>query len=182
MLNQLWLNLAGWMERVIVTRLVRKRVGPLMRLVFKTPILFYRLGLGGLVGKHILLLFTTGRRTGKTRITPLEYSYDPRTGAYFLMSGWEGRSDWYRNARSQPQVRLWVGKQRIQGQAKAASAEEVVREMENVMRAYPKAAKTWSGHTGIPYDGTRESLLRMAAAFPSLYIVPETPSERTLTK
>lgn len=175
MLDRLWRNLAGWFEAQIITRLVTKRVGPVMRLVFKTPILFYRVGLGGWLGKHILLLQTTGRRTGKIRLTPLEYGYNPHTGAYFLMTGWKGQSDWYRNARSNPRVQLWVGEQRIQGIARPASIEEVVMEMEKVLSVYPKAVKTWSGYSGTAYDGTRSSLIRMAESFPSLYVETRLP-------
>lgn len=173
MLNNFWLNLSGWLEHFIITRLVPKRVGPVMRLFFKLPILFYRLGLGGLIGKHILLLITTGRRTGKTRFTPLEYVYNPQMGTYFLIGGWKGQSDWYRNARVQPRVQIWVGKERIQGLARAASIEEVVKEMEKILRVYPKAANTWSAFSGIPYDGTSASLPRIAEAFPSLVINPD---------
>jgi deazaflavin-dependent oxidoreductase (nitroreductase family) len=172
-LNNFWLNLSGRLEHFIITRLVPKRVGPVMRLVFKLPILFYRLGLGGLIGKHILLLITTGRRSGKTRCTPLEYGYNPQTGAYFLIGGWKGQSDWYRNALAHPRVQIRVGRERIQGVARAASTAEVVKEMEKILRVYPKAADTWSAFSGIPYDGTPASLPRMAEAFPSLVVDPD---------
>ncbi len=173
MKTSVWTRLTVWIEYVIVTRVVSRRVGPLMRLFFKTPILFYRVGLGGLVGKRILLLGTTGRRTGKHRLTPLEYSYDEGENVYFLMSGWGGRSDWYRNALAHPEVQLQVGKKSFTGRAEPAAREDVVRLMETMLQAYPKAVNTWSGYSGVAYDGTRESLERMAAAFPSLLIHPQ---------
>lgn len=175
-ISNAWLHLAGWLEYLIVTRAVPQRVGPVMRLVFKTPILFYQLGLGGLVGRKILVLVTTGRRTGRKRETPLEYGLDARTGVYFLMSGWSGRSDWYRNARTHPHVQLWVGRQRINARAEPATDEDVVRVMDEVLQAYPPAVRTWSRFSGEPYDGTRASLLRMAVFFPSLLVYPECSS------
>jgi hypothetical protein len=47
--------------------------------------------------------------------------------------------------------------------------------MESIMTLYPGAVNTWSLHSGVKYDGTRDSLARMAAAFPALMIFPEEP-------
>lgn len=176
MLTRAWNHFAGWLERLIVTRLVPKRVGPVMRLVFKGPILFYRLGLGPLLSKKIILLETKGRRSGRIRLTPIEYGYNEQTGAYFLMSGWRGKSDWYRNARACPRVRLWVGNRRLNARAVPATNEEVVQELEKALMVYPQAAKTWTGYSGIQYDGSRSSLQQIARCFPSLWVVPERES------
>ncbi len=168
-----WMDLSIWMERVMLTRLVPKRVGPVMQLVFKTPILFYRLGLGGLMAKRIIILVTKGRRSGKQRLTPLEYGFNEQKGAYFLMSGWSGKSDWYMNARACPQVELWVGRKKLAGKAVPATNYEVLVEMERVIRVSPQVMKTLSGYSGVAYDGTPESLRRMVEAFPSVWVYEE---------
>lgn len=172
MTANLWTRFAGWLEYLIVTRMVPKRVGPVMRLVFKTPILIYRLGLGGVLAKRIILVGTVGRKTGKLRLTPLEYGYNAQTGAYFLMSGWGGKSDWYRNAMANPCVEIWRGNLRFQGRVEPASDEDVVTQMEEVLAIYPGAVKTWSGYSGVPYDGKRTSLQLMAKSFPSIFVYP----------
>ncbi len=169
-MKALWIRFATWMEHIIVTRIVPKRVGPVMRILFKTPILFYRWGLGSLFEGKILILVTLGRKTGFQRMTPLEYSYFPETKQYLLMSGWNGKSDWYRNALACPRVEIWVGRKRFPGIAEPASNEDVVGVMEEVMQINPKAVNTWSTYSGEAYDGTRESLSRMAKAFPSLLV------------
>lgn len=170
MLTKLRVAIVGRLTYFFVTCLVPNRVGPVMRVVFRIPLLFYHLGLSWLVPKWILILGTTGRRSGKPRYTALEYGYDPHKKRYFLMSGWGGKSDWYRNARVHPQVQLWVGTQRIAAIAKPATHAEVADEMESILKIYPNAFHTWAAHSGVPYDGTRASLLRMAEAFPSIII------------
>lgn len=169
-MNALWMRLTVWMEYVIVTHLVPRRVGPIMRIIFKSPLLFYHLGLGKLLANRILVLVTRGRRTGLQRLTPLEYSYYPESRQYLLMSGWGGKSDWYLNACAWPEVEIWLGNQRLPGLAQPAKNEDVVRVMEDALKIYPKAVKTWSGYSGEVYDGTRESLARMARAFPSMFV------------
>jgi deazaflavin-dependent oxidoreductase (nitroreductase family) len=146
-----------------------------MRLVFKLPLLFDRLSLRFLIPKWILILVTTGRRSGKLRRTALEYGYDAEKKRYFLMSGWHGRSDWYRNARANPRVQLWIGGQRMEGYARPATDEDVAQEMESIISVTPLAVNTWAAHSGVKYDGTRASLLRMAPAFPSLMVCTEGP-------
>ena len=175
MLTRLRLAIAAQLTYLITAHLVPTRVGPLMRLIFRLPILFHRLGLHLLNPRWILILGTTGRRTGKQRLTALEYGFDAHRQCYFLMRGWRGQADWYRNACAHPQVRLWVGKRCLEGCAQAASPEEVAQEMENILRISPKAVRTWSAHSGVPYDGTHASLLRMAQAFPSLLVFTGLP-------
>jgi deazaflavin-dependent oxidoreductase (nitroreductase family) len=167
------LRLRAGLEYFIVARLTPKRVGRLMRLVFKTPVWLYRLGLHWLAPRGVLILVTTGRRTGKIRLTALEYGYDPERREYFLMSGWGGQSDWYRNARANPRVEIWRGRLRQRGLARSATDEEVVQVMLEVLAVNPGAARIWSSHSGVKYNGTRESLHRMAPAFPSLLVKVE---------
>ncbi|MFN3308074.1 MAG: hypothetical protein ACK44E_02605 [Anaerolineales bacterium] len=45
----------------------------LVKLLFKTPILLYRLGLGVLVGRLFMVLTTTGRKSGVARRTAIEF-------------------------------------------------------------------------------------------------------------
>ena len=72
-----------WMEVEILSRLTPKNnPGPFFKWLFKAPILYYKLGLGEMLGKRFLLLTTTGRKTGKPHNTPLEYVYSPKEDSY----------------------------------------------------------------------------------------------------
>ena len=158
----------------IVKFLIPHRVGPVMRLIFRIPVCFHRLGLHFLNPRWILILGTTGRRTGKPRLTALEYGFDPAHNGYFLMSGWGGTSDWYRNAIAHPRVQVWIAGKQLDGIARPASDEEVALEMESILTIAPNAYRTWEAHSMVKYDGTRVSLLRMAQGLPSVVITPIT--------
>lgn len=76
----------------------------LLKKIYRTPILLYRLGLGKLFGKYILILSTTGRKSGKVHRTPVEYFLDE--DRIFVMSGFDDAPDWYRNLQKDPHVTL----------------------------------------------------------------------------
>ena len=73
----------------------------------KWALLAYRLGLGTLVGRKVMVLTTTGRVSGTERRTPLWYVREG--GVVFCLSGWGSSSDWLRNVRAHPHVQLQTG-------------------------------------------------------------------------
>lgn len=77
--------------------------------------LLYALGLGPLIGKVILLLTTTGRKSGQRRVTPLQY--EEINGEYYLGAARGLKADWVRNIAANPQVELRVGAKRVPGRA-----------------------------------------------------------------
>jgi deazaflavin-dependent oxidoreductase (nitroreductase family) len=68
----------------------------------------FRLGLGPLLTNpfsgYIMVLKTTGRKSGKRRYTPLNYAI--WQGCVYCMAGFGQVSDWLKNVQSNPQVEL----------------------------------------------------------------------------
>lgn len=85
------------------------------RLLRLPPILVYRIGLGPIFKRRILLLITKGRRTGNWRTTPLQYEQIGE--AYYVGAARGIKSDWLRNIRENPQVRVRVGSKHFQALA-----------------------------------------------------------------
>lgn len=83
----------------------------LVKKLLKTPVVLYRLGLGKLLGDYILILSTTGRKTGKTHRTPVEYFY--HEDQYYIISGFGDQPDWYQNISANPQVTIQTGYEKI---------------------------------------------------------------------
>jgi deazaflavin-dependent oxidoreductase (nitroreductase family) len=79
----------------------------------------YAIGLGPVIGKIILLLTTTGRKSGQPRSTPLQY--EQIDGLYYLGAARGRKADWVRNIQSNPAVAVRVGAQRFQGQAEVVT-------------------------------------------------------------
>lgn len=95
------------------------------RALFRLPIHLYRLGLGWLFGKRILLLNHIGRVSGKVRRVILEVvEHDPTDGSFVVASGWGPTAAWYRNIVHTPEVSIQVGRRTIPVTAVPLSAEE----------------------------------------------------------
>lgn len=86
-----------------------------MKNIQKIHRVLYAIGLGPLVGKFILLLTTTGRKSGRKRVTPLQYE---RIGNDYYVGAARGmKADWVRNIRANPIVEVHVGARRFSANA-----------------------------------------------------------------
>jgi deazaflavin-dependent oxidoreductase (nitroreductase family) len=166
-------RIALFAEAVFMSSLVPKdRVGRVYGLIFKMPLLLRRLRLSFLIPGNVLILTTKGRRTGLPRRTPMECSLRPEEGVYLVMSGWEGRTDWYRNARADPRVRVWLAGKEWAAVAEPVPDEQVAQLMRGVAEVSPSALRMWSRWSPVPIDGSDASYLAAAPHFPSLYLRP----------
>jgi deazaflavin-dependent oxidoreductase (nitroreductase family) len=88
--------------------------GTLNRLIFKGPLIWWRMGLGlilshkAMAGNKMLVLTIWGRKSHKPRHTML--SYIVAGEKEYVCSGWGGNSDWYKNIAVNPQVTVQVGR------------------------------------------------------------------------
>jgi deazaflavin-dependent oxidoreductase (nitroreductase family) len=163
----------NWLESFIMDKLVSQDTpGPFFKWLFKIPILQYRLGLGWLTGKYILLLTTTGRRSGKLRYTPLEYIYDKEHDKYRIAAGWGGKTDWYRNIKANPKVHVQVGRRKFNAIAEIVSDKEVAKYMMKVSSRHPRMDRVWNRWSDQPVNGTLESYIHAAKFFPSVWLKP----------
>ncbi len=112
-----------------------------MRMISGTHEMWYRLS-GGLIGGRfghlpILLLTTTGRKSGRKRTTPLVYLPD---GDNMVVIGSNGGSDrhpeWWLNLRAHPNAKVQVGRDTQAVVARAAEGEERERLWQEVVELY----------------------------------------------
>ena len=68
----------------------------------------YDSGKGWMVGKFILLLTHTGRKSGTRYDTPLQY--EKIDGAYYVGAGRGLKADWFCNIKANPHVHVRVGR------------------------------------------------------------------------
>jgi deazaflavin-dependent oxidoreductase (nitroreductase family) len=76
-------------------------------------------------GAPVLLITTTGRRSGKERTTPLIYGRDGDN--YVIVASKGGAPEppaWYHNLSADPNVRVQVKADRFPARARTATAEE----------------------------------------------------------
>ena len=107
--------------------------------------------IGGRVqGMPVLLLTTTGRKTGKVRTTPLLYLRDGADIAVVASNGGNQFSPaWWLNLSSQPAAQIEIGRDRIAIKAREASAAERAR-------LWPQFTAGYSGYAKYVTRTTRE--------------------------
>lgn len=111
----------------------------------KSHTFWYRLlGGGGLTGRWgkapILLLTTTGRKSGKPRTAPLIFTRDGDTLVVIASNGGDDRDPyWWRNLQANPEAGVQIKSVTMRVRAEQASPEEKARlwpEMASVYRNY----------------------------------------------
>jgi len=73
----------------------------------------YAIGFGPILGRIILLLTTTGRKSGKRRTTPLQY--EEIDGILYLGSARGPKADWVRNIAADSHVEVRVKNRHFHG-------------------------------------------------------------------
>lgn len=128
----------GVMRRLGATRLgvllIGHVVSPLQRVVYRST--GGRLSLTGRA--PVLLLTTTGRRTGRERTVPLLYVRDgDRLVVCNVNPGFEKTNPWVLNVRADSRVRARVGGSVVAATARPASPEELDRYWPLLVRIWP---------------------------------------------
>ena len=132
------------------------------RLLWRAPIWIYRLGLGGLIKKRMLLLHHTGRKSGLPRQNVLEIvDHDQATGTYYVASGFGKKSDWYQNIVKQPDVTITVGREETPVAAVPLPPEDSGKALVDYAHRNPTAAKTLMRLCGYKVDGSDEDFFIM---------------------
>jgi F420H(2)-dependent quinone reductase len=106
-----------------------------------------RVALGKPLGP-LLLLTTTGRRTGKEHTTPVYYLRDEyRLVLCNVNPGFEHPNPWTLNLRANPLARVQIGSEKGIYQAREASLAEVERYWPQLVQVWP-AYQTLYGRSG----------------------------------
>ena len=125
---------------------VRKPNNRAMRFFTGVHVFFYRLSggkLGGRFGKSpVLLLNTTGRKTGRQRTTPLLYLQDGDN--LILVASYGGAPKhpvWWLNLQAKPEAEVEIGRKKLRVIARQADAAERERLWPLVVAMYGEYAE-----------------------------------------
>lgn len=93
---------------------------------------------GRMLGSPVLLLVTTGRKTGRERTTPLLYLEDGDRRVIVASNGGTARPPvWWLNLSAHPEAEVEVTGRKTRVRAKEAQGEEKARLWESLVRMYP---------------------------------------------
>ena len=105
---------------------------------------------GRMAGAPILLLTTTGRKTGKQRKTPLMYLQDGDDFVIVASKGGAPRDPvWWLNLKHTPEARIQVGARTLRVRAEQASPEQR-------QRLWPLVTAMYKGYADYQTKTTRE--------------------------
>lgn len=146
----------------------------LWRIIFRLPILLYRLKLGWLFGERALLLEHRGRKSGIIRKAVIEVvDHDVQKDSYIVAAAWGNQADWYKNIKAQPNVRVEVGTKRFDAFAKMLSIDEAAQHLSTYATKHPLAFRQLGSHLfGFKSHDTMQNIQSMTEAIPFVEFIP----------
>ncbi len=97
---------------------------------------------GPFAGRTLLLLHTTGAKSGQERVNPVAYVKDgDRLVIIASKGGAPTNPDWYYNLLAHPLVTVETGKERFQARAEVASEPERTRLYDKMVEMMPGFAE-----------------------------------------
>lgn len=146
----------------------------LLKLLKLPPRLFYALGLGPLLGHRIMLLTTRGRRTGRKRITPLQFEEDQ--GVIYVGAMRGQQADWFRNILANPKVQVRMGKLYFDARAEAITDPERIADFIALrLVRHPRMMAAMLRAEGLPSKPTREQLMDYSSNLTAVALHPLKP-------
>jgi deazaflavin-dependent oxidoreductase (nitroreductase family) len=93
---------------------LRDAPGRLALWVFRIPLILYRRGWGGLLGRTFLMFVHLGRKTGRRHeAVAMVLADDPATHELVICSGWGPEADWVHNLHAAPAAAVHIGGNRF---------------------------------------------------------------------
>jgi deazaflavin-dependent oxidoreductase (nitroreductase family) len=114
----------------------------------------------------VMRLTHRGRKSGLVRQTILEVlRYDPRTREVLVVSGWEGKTDWYRNIQQAPALEVRIGRVHYHPVQEFLSSEETTEVILTLFRQHPREVRFAGPLLGIDLDAPEPVLRARIEAF-----------------
>ncbi len=112
--------------------------------------------------KLVLLLTTTGRKSGLPRVTPVQY--EQIDGTMYIGSARGAQADWFRNIMVDRNVEVQIGRQKFHGAAEPiCDPARIADLLELRKKRHPFFIGLLLRLEGLPLRYTRQDLERLAA-------------------
>jgi deazaflavin-dependent oxidoreductase (nitroreductase family) len=141
-------------------KIVERKPTGLLRAVLRTPIWFYRNGLGWLFGHRLAYIVHIGRKSGLRREVVAEVvRHDPSVPEIVVIAAWGREPDWYRNLKAAPAAEVRVSRLRWEDPShRFLGTADTVAVLRDYRRARPHAWKRIAPILGFPVDLDTEAV------------------------
>jgi deazaflavin-dependent oxidoreductase (nitroreductase family) len=131
----------------------------------------YRSGLAPVLGRLVLLLTTTGRKSGLPRVTPLQY--EEIDGAIYVASARGTRADWFRNILADRCVKVRIKSREFDGLAEPVTDPcRIADFLELRLRRHPQMVGAILKSAGVSASPSRAELEDYARQLAMVIIRP----------
>lgn len=126
------------------------------KVLYKFPIIAWRLGLGPILGRYIMIITHIGRKTGIPRRTAVEFHI--MNGIKYIPCAFGVKSQWYRNIMANPRVTIQTSEGTEQMTAvRISQDEELISVIEMILDRNPSLMNWYLDSIGI--KPTRSEIL-----------------------
>ncbi len=132
---------------------------------WRAPIWLYRWHLGWLLGKRFLHLTHIGRKSGIAREAVLEVVHHTQE-AYYVVSGFGEKSQWYKNILDTPEVKIQIGRNKMNALAERLPLKNAEEILSIYAKEHPRSLRELMKVVGLSYDGSKKSLHNLAETLP----------------
>jgi deazaflavin-dependent oxidoreductase (nitroreductase family) len=134
--------------------------GKWMKALNRRMVSNYQRGIGP--RRLVLLLTTTGRKSGLPRVTPLQY--EEMDGVIYVASARGAEADWFKNLQAGARVQVQIGERRFAADAEAITdAGRIADFLEMRLKRRPLMIGLIMWSEGLPWRHSRAQLEAFAA-------------------
>ena len=140
---------------MVVKKSELKQPTGITRLFVRAPIWLYKLHLEWLMGNLMLQLTHVGRVSGQPRQVVLEVvKHDPDNDIYYIAAAWGEKSDWVKNIRANPYVKVQAGNRKFDMLAEQLTPEQGELTILDYAQRHPTAMSNLARYMGYELDGS----------------------------
>ena len=132
----------------------------------------YRAGMGKVVGRMMLLLTTTGRKSGNPHTVCVQYEL--MDGRFYIGAAFGEKCDWYKNLKADPHVTIEVGRRTFNGTAEVLAGEGKIADyLTYRLKKHPLMVGMIMKMDGCSFRPTRTELLEYSRRIGVAVITPD---------
>jgi deazaflavin-dependent oxidoreductase (nitroreductase family) len=145
----------------------------LMIPLMKMPLIFYRIGLGWMLGKRFMQLTHSGRISGKTYHTVLAVlQFDEKSREIWVVCPWN-ESNWYHNIQKKPAMEVQIGMVRFKPEQRTLSSEEIAAVFIEFRHNHPIFSRIVARIPGWDIESSYDEFLVLAQSLHGFVFKPQ---------
>jgi deazaflavin-dependent oxidoreductase (nitroreductase family) len=158
---------------------LRRRPGRAALALMRIPRPLLHRGRGWVLGRTFVLITHAGRKTGKRRETvAMPLKVDRETGEVVVCSAWGPTTEWIRNLRAAPALRIQVGRDSYVPEQRFLTDDEAVAVACRFRDRHPHRVRLMSAILGWGDLGTDAAVREFVRGRPFVSFRPEPPAAR----